>query len=157
MRCVARDDSHSTAPADALVPRSFVEWLAIRSAWQLVVVDVEATCETKALVEWKGRDERGCRKPCLLQDGRQRRHRRGHREAVVAGAVAGRITSREQAGVRRQGNRRGRKRLCKTNAFACHPVDGRRPRRHVSVGAHSIRAESVDGDEDEMLRACRFA
>jgi hypothetical protein len=120
------------------------------AALDAIVVEIESACETEAPVEDVGGDESGRRVSAALQDGGQgRRVRREDRAAVEMDAVVRRLPPAEDRGVRGQGEGYGGQRL-----FEHRPPRGQRVEvwggaRLRAVGADVVRAQRVDGDEED--------
>src|SRR5262249_56173039 len=81
----------------------------------------------------------------VVQQGRDRVVARRQRGAVFADAVLGRQETCEQRGVRRQRQRRRRPRRREPNARRGKPIEPGR-----DAGAHTIRAQRVDRDEQHV-------
>ena len=78
----------------------------------------------------------------------------GQAEAgVVAQAVVQGHHAREDGGVGWQGQGGEGVRLAEQGALRCDAVHGGRLRQGVSIGAHAVGPQGVDGDEEDVGRA----
>ncbi len=115
-----------------------------------VVVHLEPAVEPEARVERERADE-GPGAPALLaQDRGEGRPVRGETEArVVVNPVAQRVVAGEQVGVRGQGHHVVRPCRLEADALGRQAVDPRRPRVAAAVAAERVRAQRVDGHEED--------
>ena len=93
----------------------------------------------------------------LLQDARERDVLRiEHVSAIVPDPVTRRQQPGKDRGVRRQRQRRDRKRLLEENPFAREPIEVRGQGRAIAVGADLIPSSCVERDDDdiEVTRPC---
>ena len=111
----------------------------------------------EALSEAKGRGYRvSANKRCRPVSVRLEHRREGRgigtqvEDDVAAHAVRRRILPREDRGVRRPGERRGRLHLVESDAARRQPIERGRLDALRTIGAHVIRTKSVDGDENEV-------
>jgi hypothetical protein len=97
------------------VSRTLVARAAVGAAWQRIAVGVEAAFEAEAAIERERRDERARGESARPQHLRERRYTRLHAHPVVTRAMPRRIDAGQQAGVRRQRDRRGREGMLDAN------------------------------------------
>ena len=117
---------------------------------QPVVVDVEAPVEPEAGIEREGAHEGpGAPAPLVENRGEGGPVGRETEARVVANAVAQGVLAGEQVGVGGQGHDVVRPGRLEANALGGEAVDPRRPRVAPAVAAERVRAERVDGDEQD--------
>ena len=120
------------------------------AALDRVVVDVEPPREAEAAIQHVGADERGGRVAACLQERGQGLPILGeHVGAVVVHAVVRRLEAAQDRRVGRQRQRDRRQRLLEHRALRGEGVDVRRQARGPAVGADPVRAQRVDGDEED--------
>jgi hypothetical protein len=117
---------------------------------QAVVVDVEAPVETEARIE-RERAHEGPGAPAPLAEDRGERGPVGREpEArVVVDAVAQGVLAGEQVRVGGQGHDVVRPGRLEPDTLGSEAVDPRRPRVAPAVTAERVRAEGVDGDDQD--------
>ena len=117
---------------------------------QPVVVDVEAPVEPEPGVEREGADEGpGAPAPLLENRGEGGPVGREAEARVVVNAVAQGVLAGEQVGVGGQGHDVVRPGRLEANALGGEAVDPRRSRVAPAVAAECVRAEGVDGDDQD--------
>ena len=144
--------SHAIASFDDVRRGALVGEASVGSARQVVAVDVEPAVQAELVIEGKRGDEGGRPEAAGSQLGGQRRHGRRDAHAVVARAVAWRVAAREQRGVRRKRDRRGRVGALEQRTAGRQAVERRRPCARVTVRADMIGSQRIDGDQDQIAR-----
>ncbi len=125
---------------------------------EVVKIVREALRNAPAAVEYEGADEAA---GAITLRGKDLGHRReavvDMEAGVVAHAVIGRERACEERGVGGKGQRRRRRRVGEAGAPRGEAVDDGRLRRAVAIGAHVIRAQRVERDDEHVGRAGRLA
>ena len=116
----------------------------------VVVVEVESTLDARALAQHR-RGDGACRRVALrLQDRRERRDVRRQRVAVVVpDPVIGRQTSGQDRGVGGERQRHVAVGVLEDDGIPGQCVQRRRRDAPVSIRREVVRAEGVDGDQDD--------
>ena len=148
-----REPTRSTAapraPSRGPASRASRRRCRLRSP-QPVVVDVEAPVEPEPGIEREGADEGpGAPAPLLENRGEGGPLGREAEARVVVNAVAQGVLAGEQVGVGGQGHDVVRPGRLEANALGGQAVDPRRPRVAPAVAAERVRAEGVDGDDQD--------
>jgi hypothetical protein len=121
---------------------------------EVVVVGVEALVEPVPAREHRGRDE-GAGRVADVAEAFGERHRVG-RERIVP-VVANPVRLREQAGedgrVRRQRDRRARDGVGAAHALAGQAIHRGRDREAEAVASHTVDAQGVDRDDEDVRRS----
>ena len=107
------------------------------------------------MIERKRGDERRGLEAARVQLGGERRHVWPTRAGRCRARRGRRIAAGEQRRVRRQRDRRGGVGALEGGAALREPVERRRPRPRVAVGADVVGAQRVDGDQHDRFRARR--
>ena len=117
---------------------------------QTVVVDVEAPVEPEPGIERERAHEGpGAPSPLVENRGEGGPVGRETEARVVVNAVAQGVQAGEQVGVRGQGHDVVRPGRLEANALGGEAVDPRRPRVAPAVAAERVRAQRVDGDDQD--------
>jgi hypothetical protein len=146
-----RDPGAGARDDDAGRPLRNHKLPAGRDRVEPAVVGIEAGRQTKARIERKCADERGCREAGRFQPRRDRFGAlRQAIAAVIPDPVLERIRAREDAGVRGQRDDGVRVSKGEADTGSRQRIDVRRPRR-APVAAERVGAQRVDGDEQHVL------
>jgi hypothetical protein len=122
-----------------------------RAVLEVLAEGVEALPEAEGGGDGVGAHEgRGAVPAALEERGQGLMFRVEREDDVVADPVHGRVEAGEDRGMRGSGHRHRALRLLEAHAAGGERVQARRPGRGVAVRAHVVRAEGVDGDEEEI-------
>ena len=120
---------------------------------KLIVVDVEAACESESAAQRKSGDEgRGLVARGTKPFGERRHRLVEHEFGIVADAMARGSQPGEQRRVRGQRQRRVCHGVGEPDAAAGERVEGRRGGVAIAVAAEVIGPQRVDGDHDDVGR-----
>ena len=113
-----------------------------------IAVMIKALIQAAIARDDRGTDERRCAKPVRLQRLRQSGVLGSQRSrVVVAKPVGWWEESRENARMRRQGQRRYGNRLIEDHAFAGESIESGHRRAHVPIRRESVRSSGVERDQ----------
>ena len=116
-----------------------------------IVVDVEPAVQPEPRVEHECAHKGPGPVACVLQQrGQCRQLRTEAEQAVRSDAMDWRRDAGEHRGVRRERQRCRAVRACQSQPLAREPIELRRQPGRAAEGADAIRAERVDGDEQQV-------
>ena len=120
----------------------------------LVVVDVEPGVQPEARIEHESGDERASAVPGCLQRARERGMTAVEtKRSVVADAIDEWIRAGQQRCVRGERQRHMGVGRFEAQSLGGEPIDRRRQTSGATVGAHVIRAQGVDGNQQDVRAA----